>query len=48
VLNTTAFLMAALQLYERRGFRRTGELPDLFGTPLITWQRTSRLAEWIA
>jgi len=36
VLNTTPFLMAALQLYERRGFRRTGELPDLFGTPLIT------------
>jgi ribosomal protein S18 acetylase RimI-like enzyme len=36
VLNTTPFLMAALQLYQRRGFRRTGELPDLFGTPLIT------------
>lgn len=36
VLNTTPFLLAALQLYERRGFRRTGELPNLFGTALIT------------
>ena len=35
VLNTTPFLLAALQLYERRGFRPTGDLADLFGTPLI-------------
>jgi ribosomal protein S18 acetylase RimI-like enzyme len=36
VLNTTPFLLAAIQLYERHGFRRTGEEPDLFGTPLAT------------
>lgn len=36
VLNTTPFLGAALQLYERYGFRRTGEQSDLFGTPLVT------------
>jgi ribosomal protein S18 acetylase RimI-like enzyme len=34
VLSSTPFLHAALQLYERHGFRRTGEA-DLFGTPLI-------------
>ena len=36
VLNTTPFLFAAIRLYERYGFRPTGERPDLFGTPLIT------------
>ncbi len=35
VLNTTPFLGAALQLYEREGFRRTGDQLDLFGTPLL-------------
>jgi hypothetical protein len=35
-LNTTPFLLAAVQLYERRGFRYTGEAPDLFGTRLLT------------
>lgn len=35
VLSTTPFLTAALRLYEREGFRRTGESLDLFGTPLL-------------
>jgi ribosomal protein S18 acetylase RimI-like enzyme len=36
-LSTTPFLAAAIQLYERGGFRRTDEGPhDLFGTPLFT------------
>jgi GNAT superfamily N-acetyltransferase len=34
VLNTTPFLLAAVKLYERHGFRLTGEQSDLFGTPL--------------
>jgi GNAT superfamily N-acetyltransferase len=33
-LSSTPFLHAALQLYQRHGFRRTGE-SDLFGTPLV-------------
>jgi ribosomal protein S18 acetylase RimI-like enzyme len=36
LLNTAPFLLAAVQLYERYGFRYTGEQPDLFGTPLLT------------
>ena len=37
VLSTTPFLSAAIHLYERAGFRRTGDGPhDLFGTPLMT------------
>jgi putative acetyltransferase len=36
VLTTTPFLTAALQLYEREGFRLTGERSDLYGTPLLT------------
>jgi ribosomal protein S18 acetylase RimI-like enzyme len=36
VLTTTPFLTAALQLYEREGFRLTGERSDLHGTPLLT------------
>ncbi len=36
-LSTTPFLDAAIHLYERAGFRRTGDGPhDLFGTPLMT------------
>lgn len=36
-LSTTPFLTRAIQLYERFGFRRSGEGPqDLFGTPLFT------------
>jgi hypothetical protein len=35
VLTTTPFLAAAIQLYERAGFRLTGEHGDLFGTPLL-------------
>jgi ribosomal protein S18 acetylase RimI-like enzyme len=35
VLTTTPFLAAAIQLYERAGFRLTGEHADLFGTPLL-------------
>lgn len=38
-LSTTPFLNAAIQLYERFGFRRTGEGPhDLFKTPLFTME----------
>src|SRR5207244_10485332 len=36
VLTSTPFLTAALQLYEREGFRLTGERSDLHGTPLLT------------
>jgi ribosomal protein S18 acetylase RimI-like enzyme len=36
VLTTTPFLTAALQLYQREGFRLTGERSDLYGTPLLT------------
>jgi putative acetyltransferase len=36
LLNTAPFLLAAVQLYERHGFRYTGEQPDLFGTQLHT------------
>jgi ribosomal protein S18 acetylase RimI-like enzyme len=36
-LSTTPFLFEAIRLYERLGFRRTGEPPDdLHGTPLVT------------
>jgi N-acetylglutamate synthase-like GNAT family acetyltransferase len=39
-LSTTPFLSAAIQLYERREFRRTNELPhDLFGTALFTMEK---------
>jgi hypothetical protein len=38
-LNTTPFLLAAVQLYERAGFWYTGEAPDLFGTRLLTMAR---------
>jgi GNAT superfamily N-acetyltransferase len=38
-LSTTPFLHAAIALYERQGFRRTGEA-DLFGTPLIVMVKT--------
>jgi len=34
VLDTTPFLLEAVRLYERYGFRRTGEQSDLLGTPL--------------
>ena len=37
VLSTTPFLLRAIRLYERAGFKRTAEGPhDLFGTPLFT------------
>lgn len=40
VLSTTPFLIRAIQLYQRNGFRRTGDGPqDLFGTPLFTMQK---------
>jgi GNAT superfamily N-acetyltransferase len=36
-LSTTPFLINAIRLYERSGFRRTTDGPhDLFGTPLFT------------
>jgi GNAT superfamily N-acetyltransferase len=39
-LSTTPFLTNAIQLYERHGFRRTGDGPnDLFGTPLFTMKK---------
>ncbi len=41
VLSTTPFLRAALRLYERHGFRRTGE-SDLFGTPLLLMTKELR------
>jgi len=41
VLNTTPFLIPAIRLYQRHGFRRTDEgVQDLFGTPLFTMQKT--------
>lgn len=40
LLSTTPFLGRAIQLYERYGFRRSGEGPDeLFGTPLFTMEK---------
>jgi ribosomal protein S18 acetylase RimI-like enzyme len=44
VLTTTPFLAAAIALYERAGFRLTGEHGDLFGTPLL-WMAKDLLAE---
>ena len=41
VLSTTPFLGAAVRLYERHGFRRTGE-SDLFGTPLVLMTKDIR------
>lgn len=39
-LSTTPFLSRAIRLYERCGFRRSGEGPhDLFGTPLFTMEK---------
>ena len=36
-LSTTPFLIHAIRLYERSGFKRTADGPhDLFGTPLFT------------
>jgi putative acetyltransferase len=42
LLNTAPFLLAAVQLYERHGFRYTGERPDLFGTQLLTMAKDVR------
>jgi putative acetyltransferase len=42
LLNTAPFLFAAVQLYERHGFRYTGEEPDLFGTQLLTMAKDVR------
>jgi GNAT superfamily N-acetyltransferase len=39
-LSTTPFLSGAIWLYERSGFRRTGEGPhELFGTSLFTMEK---------
>jgi hypothetical protein len=35
-------LLAAAHLYERHGFRYTGEQPDLFGTKLLTMAKDVR------
>jgi hypothetical protein len=40
-VSTTPFLLRAITLYERCGFRRTGDGPeDLSGTPLFTMEKT--------
>jgi GNAT superfamily N-acetyltransferase len=40
LLSTTPFLSSAIRLYERYGFRRTGEGPhELLGTPLFTMEK---------
>lgn len=42
-LSTTPFLSSAIHLYERSGFRRkSSENHDLFGTPLLTMEKTVR------
>jgi GNAT superfamily N-acetyltransferase len=41
VLDTTPFLLEAVRLYERQGFRLTGEQSDLFGTPLAVMAKES-------
>lgn len=41
VLTTTPFLHGAIRLYEHAGFQRTGELADLYGTPLIWMAKTA-------
>jgi len=39
-LSTTPFLLEAISLYERSGFRRIDEGPhDLFGTPLFSMEK---------
>ena len=38
-LSTTPFLRAAIRLYERNGYQRSG-VADLFGTPLIVMTKT--------
>jgi putative acetyltransferase len=39
-LSTTPFLLRAIQLYERAGFRRSDGGPhELFGTPLFTMEK---------
>jgi ribosomal protein S18 acetylase RimI-like enzyme len=46
-LSTTPFLFSAIRLYERLGFRRTGEPPDeLNGTPLVTMARPFATDDW--
>lgn len=40
-LSTTPFLTSAIGLYEKLGFRRrSAGVPDLFGTPLFTMEKT--------
>lgn len=40
-LSTTPFLYSAIRLYEKAGFRRAnGDVHDLFGTPLVTMEKT--------
>ena len=38
-LSTTPFLTAAIALYQRSGFRFTGERSSLFGTPLLIMEK---------
>lgn len=45
-LSTTPFLNRAIQLYERYGFKRSGEGPDnLFGTRLFTMEKILESSE---
>ncbi len=45
-LSTTPFLSRAIRLYERCGFRRSGEGPhELFGTPLFTMVKSLEPAD---
>ncbi|MFY9741148.1 MAG: GNAT family N-acetyltransferase [Candidatus Sulfotelmatobacter sp.] len=43
LLSTTLFLHSAIRLYERFGFRRKDGVRDMFGTPLITMEKTLNL-----
>ena len=38
-LSTTTFLTASQALYEAAGFRRADGPPDLFGTPLVSFEK---------
>ena len=39
-LSTTPFLASAIQLYQQFGFRFTAAPHDLFGTPLLTMEKS--------
>ena len=41
-LDTTYPLERAMQLYERRGYRRSGVVCDFFGMPLLEYVKSLR------